>query len=451
MLAVIDALEALRWAYILLEFGHEFDVSALFDDFIHKARQRPQQLDSFRSYYESASWKLCRELRSGRTFSEAVAAVREDLHLFQEVMSRPPPASGKASGGKGDPHKKRKQYDESPKKDEDKRKRQAWEASQQSWSGQKQQDWAKWPKKWRQAIQCSSTATAASGAHAEDKDLHGAAAQGSQPVRSDTSAPALPSSVIHLDFFSGIGSASLALQRLGVSIRHVMSWEVDEAAIAVARRASRRTTKSQRGSLLDDTPAAAAEAIECIPGGAADLIVITAAAPCPDFSRIRSDNAPGRSGPSGDLFVRFTAFLQALLNPLPGRRACLLAENVLMHNPADTQWFSKQLDAEAVLAGASDYGAIHQPRLWWSWTDWSAVRLYPGEASELKWTKQGKVPQLVLDVPKDSLQDLQPEGLVFHDKILRREILLPCLTTPAIEEGGREAPRNMKGKIDSIT
>ena len=138
------------WAYILLEFGHEFDVSALFDDFIHKARQRPQQLDSFRSYYESASWKLCRELRAGRTFSEA-AAVREDLHLFQEVMSRPPPASGKASGGKGDPNKKRKQYDESPKKDEEKRKRQAWEASQQSWSGQKQQDWAKWPKKWRPA------------------------------------------------------------------------------------------------------------------------------------------------------------------------------------------------------------------------------------------------------------------------------------------------------------
>ena len=181
------------------------------------------------------------------------------------------------------------------------------------------------------------------------------------------------------------------------------------------------------------------------------MIVITAAAPCPDFSRIRSDNAPGRSGPSGNLFVRFTAFLQALLNLLPGRRACLLAENVLMHNPADTQWFSKQLDAEAVLADASDYGAIHRPRLWWSWTDWSAVRLYPGKASELKWTKQGKVQQLVLDVPKDSLQDLQPEGLVFHDKVLRRELLLPCLTTPAIEEGGREAPRNMKGKIDSIT
>ena len=49
MLAVIDALEALRWAFILLEYGHEFDVNELFDDFIQKARQRPQQLDNFRS------------------------------------------------------------------------------------------------------------------------------------------------------------------------------------------------------------------------------------------------------------------------------------------------------------------------------------------------------------------------------------------------------------------
>ena len=73
------------------------------------------------------------------------------------------------------------------------------------------------------------------------------------------------------------------------------------------------------------------------------------------------------------------------------------------------------------------------------------------EASRsLNGKKQGKVAQLVLDVPKDSMQDLQPEGLIFHDKVLKGEVLLPCLTTPAIEEGGREAPRNMKGKIDSI-
>ena len=98
MLAVIDALEALRWAFILLEYGHEFDVNELFDDFIQKARQRPQQLDNFRSYYESASWKLCQELRAGCTFAEAVASVKEDLRMYQEIMSRPASPGNRATG-----------------------------------------------------------------------------------------------------------------------------------------------------------------------------------------------------------------------------------------------------------------------------------------------------------------------------------------------------------------
>ena len=171
----------------------------------------------------------------------------------------------------------------------------------------------------------------------------------------------------------------------------------------MARRASPRTTKSQRGSLLDDNPAEVARAVEQVPKGAADLFVITAAPPCPDVSKLRSD------GPSGHLFVEFTKFLNALLNLLPGRRACLLAENVLMANPADAQWFSRSMQAEPVIADAADYGAVHRPRLWWSWTDWTAVKTYPGKSSSLQWQKgTGKTAWLRLDVPKDSVSDFQP-------------------------------------------
>ena len=279
------------------------------------------------------------------------------------------------------------------------------------------------------------------------------------PVQPQVSAPStfraestssLPASVIHLDFFSGIGSATLALGRLGISVRCVLSWEIDAAAIKVARKASRKTIKSQRGSILDDSPAAVAEAIEQVHGGAADLLVITAAAPCPDFSRIRA-NGPGRTGSSGSLFVKFTEFLGELLNLLPGRRACLLAENVQMQNPADIQWFCKAMHAEVVLADAADYGAIHRPRLWWSWTDWTSIRQYPGKASTIRWQRHGKLPRIHLEVTKDDLADVQPTGLVFHDKVHRGEVLLPCLTTPAVEESGREAPKSLKGKIDSVT
>ena len=81
--------------------------------------------------------------------------------------------------------------------------------------------------------------------------------------------------MIHLDFFSGIGSATMALLRLGIAVRHVLSWEVDE----VARGASKPITKSQRGNLLDDDPASVAKAVESVPNGAADLLVMTAAPP----------------------------------------------------------------------------------------------------------------------------------------------------------------------------
>ncbi|OLP81577.1 hypothetical protein AK812_SmicGene37863 [Symbiodinium microadriaticum] len=354
MLAVIDALDALRWAYILLEYGHEFDVCALFDDFIHKARQRPQQLDAFRSYYESATWKLCRELRSGRTFAESVAAVREDLQLFQEVMSRPGPSSGKSSGANSVGSSETRGTSECPE--------------------------PSWP---HHRFLGTSSAAWSSGPHFIGVGfiiafLGAGLIIAFQANSAECIIGRFAKVYDTLGFFlrSGLGHARTS--RLGITVRHVLSWEIDEAAIAVARKSSRRTTKTQRGSLLADSPESAARAVEQVPGGAADLLVITAAAPCPDFSRIRSDSSPGRHGPSGNLFVQFTTFIRSLLNLLPGRRASLLVENVVMHNPADTQWSSQQLDAEAVLADAADYGAIHRPRLWLSWTDWTAVRTYPG-------------------------------------------------------------------------
>ena len=59
--------------------------------------------------------------------------------------------------------------------------------------------------------------------------------------------------------------------------------------------------------------------------------------------------------------------------------------------------------------------------------------------------------RLCLDVPKDSLADFQPEGFKFHEKALRREVLLPCLTTPVTSDQGREAPKNLKDKLDAAT
>ena len=229
MLAVIDALDALRWAYILLEYGHEFDVCALFDDFIHKARQRPQQLDAFRSYYESATWKLCRELRSGRTFAESVAAVREDLQLFQEVMSRPGPSSGKSSGANSVGSSETRGTSECPEP--------SW--PHHRFLGTSSAAWSR-PGGWHDdPSEVSSASSAPSGTvrpppppppppDTPDKVDHTSSVSASslrssvpasslhsRPTVQSASSDGLPKSMIHLDFFSGVGSAMLALQGLG--------------------------------------------------------------------------------------------------------------------------------------------------------------------------------------------------------------------------------------------
>ncbi|CAE7487597.1 rlmN1, partial [Symbiodinium sp. CCMP2592] len=229
--------------------------------------------------------------------------------------------------------------------------------------------------------------------------------------------------VIHLDFFSGMGSASLALQRLGKPIRCTFQWEIDEKAIHISKRATRKLVVSQRGNLRQDTPGEAAAAI----------------------SSVR-----GRDGASGDLFVHFTKFLAELLALFPGRKACLLAENVVMKNLGDVQFFSRALHAEPVAADASDFRVVSRPRLWWSWIQWPDVTVWPGSSAPLQWAQlPNKLPQLRLQVTPDNIEDLQPEGLHFHADVRAGKHLLPCLTTPALTEAGREAPKQSRQRVDS--
>ncbi|CAE7666505.1 rlmN1 [Symbiodinium sp. CCMP2592] len=449
----------------------------LFDILIQRARQRPQQLENFRAYYESTLWQLCTELRSGRTFAEAVAVVRDDVHLYQEVM-----AKTSSSPSKAGLDKKRK-HEESPNKPDNKRQQADKWRQQGDQSGKwQQQRWrpppvrlAPTPKYKVTPAMTPQEPASSSWQGSVDAPTSGGSSRmtrRSSPTvghSDDVAKPPPPSAlipkeppfpppppgirappppppedgtieIIHLDFFSGIGTASIALQRLMKPIRCTFQWEIDEAVIRVAKRATRKLVVSHRGNIKDDDPAAVAKAVLAVRGGENDIILITAAAPCPDFSRLRAD-PQGREGPSGQLYVHFTEFLKKLVHLLPGRRACLVSENVVMQAGGDIQFFSKELKAEAVMIDAADFKLVSRPRLWWTWVSWQEVKRYPGTTEPLP----------KLKVPADSARDVQPQGLRFHQSVLDGTHILPCLTTPALTEAGREPPKKMKSKIDSAT
>ena len=263
-----------------------------------------------------------------------------------------------------------------------------------------------------------------------------------------TAAEAYPE-IIHLDFFSGAGSASLALRKLGVPVRALLSWEVDPAARAIAQKAF-QGLRYDRGDFTQDEASAVATLVRDTCQGSRLPVLITAGPPCPDYSKIKSHPA-GRDGSSGGLFVQFTQFLAELEAQLSDFHCLILVENVHMANGADIAWFSHAMKASPILADAADYGLIARPRLWWSRVNWTKVNHHPEHGGELKWTKQGKVHRLKLDVCRDEPSQIAMKGLSFHPKVNDGSCRLPCLTTPAPDSSGREAPRSMKGRLDSAT
>ena len=106
LLAILDGLSSIRWAYILLQVGPEQSVHSFFDWATKLARSRPQKPDQLNQWWVTVSWKLALELRGGRTWDEAAGPLQRDYDTFTECMGRdpvhivkPPKNGGKSNTG----------------------------------------------------------------------------------------------------------------------------------------------------------------------------------------------------------------------------------------------------------------------------------------------------------------------------------------------------------------
>ena len=110
LLAVMDGLNSVRWAFILCQIGSEQAVHTFFDWFIRLARSRPQKTEQMGQFYLSTAWRLAMEMRSGKTFNEVVPTLMKDFDSFSECMAREPtltkrPASASRQGESKGPGK----------------------------------------------------------------------------------------------------------------------------------------------------------------------------------------------------------------------------------------------------------------------------------------------------------------------------------------------------------
>ena len=84
LLAILDGLASVRWAYVLLEMGPEASVHAFFDWATKLARSRPQKADQLNQWWTTISWRLALELRGGKSWDEAAGPLQRDYDTFTE-------------------------------------------------------------------------------------------------------------------------------------------------------------------------------------------------------------------------------------------------------------------------------------------------------------------------------------------------------------------------------
>ena len=88
VLAFLDCLESIKFAWILVEMASERAVVAYCDWFARQVRSRPAKIDQLRVYWESASWRLAFELRAKNSFQRITEEIMGDTQALQDALNR---------------------------------------------------------------------------------------------------------------------------------------------------------------------------------------------------------------------------------------------------------------------------------------------------------------------------------------------------------------------------
>jgi hypothetical protein len=198
-----------------------------------------------------------------------------------------------------------------------------------------------------------------------------------------------------------------------------------------------------RGDFLKDNYQQLATEIAAIDPSKQCTIVITAGTPCPDFSVV-TDRKAGTPLPEGNKFVQFANRLGNLKELLQGRKLIVMAENVIMNDPADCTYMSKRLGAEPVVFDSADSSLVSRPRLWWLNIDWKEVKVHPLTNGKIQWSQHNGHRQVRLGLPKQEPSHMEMGGLQFHADVAENKRKIHCFTTPAPDECGRAPPARPK-------
>ncbi|CAE7781782.1 unnamed protein product, partial [Symbiodinium necroappetens] len=345
-------------------------IVAYVDWWVGKARLRSHQLDAVVDYWDAASHRLASEMRLGRTFDEVSRDITGDNLAFSEAMlaSRQPAKKNHTTQATED---NTGEPDDQPK-GKAKGKGTRWRPGkrQRTTTGRdgRDQDWeADWPtRRWTRDDRDDDNRRGGryqqTGRNDEDRrgqrqwrgqqQWRGQGNDRGEDSRRATLAvrPALRRRRRRIDYivlslFDGIGAAPAILEDLYGEPVAAFSWEVDRLCVKLA--SARLPWMTHRGDFTADSAQAVAAAIEKADPRARAIVIVAAAPPCQDFSRIGS--AAGHTGDKGSLFLKSVDFVHDLAGLIGDRRLGFLFENVVME-PKDAAVVSEALGVEPFVA-----------------------------------------------------------------------------------------------------
>ena len=248
--------------------------------------------------------------------------------------------------------------------------------------------------------------------------------------------------MIHLSFFTGIGTASLALQKLKTHALHTFWWETDPACIQHFEQTF-NINHTFMGDVWNIDIRELVDTIRAhaIPG---TRILITTAPPCKDHSKIR-DSPPGLQGQDGSLLQHMVDIEWSIRLSIPEHPIDSLMENVLPHDSIQEHFddITDQWGTTPIVLDAADGHMVSRPSLWWNTIQWEPVQEMISSQTpwQLTWTEHPPYTKLHNPIAADLQPNIQMKGWETPN-ILTQGGLFHCLTTQAINDTGRPPPQH---------
>eukprot|EP00438_Fugacium_kawagutii_P009049 Skav202984 [mRNA] locus=scaffold2274:623731:625850:- [translate_table: standard] len=325
LLSILDALDAIQWAWVLIQLGHEVSIVEYLQWWRQLFRSKSSRLEQIKAYWLDAGWKMALELRQGVPFETAAQAIMSDQYSVQAALARDPPAAPK---NKPQPPKQTHAMQTT------------WNQPRNQYQGQKRPQWETRGQPWKKYDQ---------GNYKQDQ--HKPEKPSNPPDRKLNTSK---DDIILLSVFDGIGCARVALEGLRNKFSgtiHYFSWEIDKECCDLT---SQHWEVHRRGAFLDENFDQLMQEITKLDPHQQMLALICAGPPCPDYSRILEGTS----------------------------------SSVIPHRRADIHHFEERLQCNATVFDASCFGRVSRPRVWWSdirWDDEKTISEILGQ--NISWSK----------------------------------------------------------------